>query len=60
MATMAAAWTDGRGSGGGVNNGGGNDAALLAIPLLALARTSWRQGRQRCLSIIGVPRSLAR
>ena len=39
-ATMAAAWTDGGGSGGGANNGRGNVTVLSVVPLLARATTS--------------------
>ena len=52
---MAAARNDGRGSGGGAYVGRGNGAALLAVPLLARAATSWRQGGQQCLGIVGRP-----
>jgi hypothetical protein len=41
--------TDSRGSGGGASNGGGNGLALLAVPLLASAMTSWWRGGQQCL-----------
>ena len=49
MARMEAVRTDGRGSGGGASDGGGNGSALSAIPLLARATTSWRWGGQQCL-----------
>ena len=52
---MAAAWTDGRGSGGGANGGRGNGAALSAVPSLARATTSWRRAGRRCLGIVGRP-----
>ena len=50
-----AARSEGGGSGGGANNDEGNGAALLAIPLLACATTSWRRGGKWCLGTIGCP-----